>query len=125
MNLAAKAAGHELRAVNAYFALNIADLRVPWQVLVEYCGYRVIAMPFLPLSRLVVGSNDAGKTVHVDCTEANSIMSATARMLHLAPHRVNAQLMHCAGDCEGHVGTHTPQYQNSYQQRPNAHKRSQ
>ena len=47
-------------------AATASSLCVPVQALIDYKGYRLIAMPLLPISRqtLAYGSNDGGQTVH-------------------------------------------------------------
>jgi hypothetical protein len=55
-------AGHELKGLKAYFSLGMTDIRVPIMALVDYRGFRLIAMSVLPVSgkSLVYGSKDAG-----------------------------------------------------------------
>jgi hypothetical protein len=93
---AAKAAGHDLRSsgqlLSASVKLPNADLRicVPMQVAIDYCGFRALAMPLLPLGEgsLVHGSSDGGKTVHASDQGVNNTMKALMGALHLAPHHV-------------------------------------
>ena len=55
-----KAAGHELRSLMAMMECRVSGLHFPLMVLVDHRGYRLIAMPLLPLGpdTLVYGSSD-------------------------------------------------------------------
>jgi hypothetical protein len=115
-HLAAKACSHDLKGAAAYFrtwftssrreALHRHDaIRVPIEVIVEYRGYRLTAMPFLSLqSGVIYGSGDGGETIHNTSSSFNAMMATSARALHLAPHFVNQTLLHSAGDVEGRCG---------------------
>jgi len=46
---AAKVAGNELRGLISYFKCHIDDLNVPLMALVDYRGFRLIAMSILPV----------------------------------------------------------------------------
>jgi len=71
---AAKAASQELKGANALLESlyeQKSDLAVPMQVLVDYCGERVVVMPLLPIKgteTLIYGSCDAGHTVLDDAS---------------------------------------------------------
>jgi Clustered mitochondria len=60
---AAKVGGHELKGLLTYFSLGLTDVHVPLMALVDYRGFRLIAMAVLPLqgNTLIYGSNDAGR----------------------------------------------------------------
>mmetsp|Transcript_36210 Transcript_36210/g.70372 ORF Transcript_36210/g.70372 Transcript_36210/m.70372 type:complete len:1152 (+) Transcript_36210:44-3499(+) len=64
-------------------------------------------MPILPLegSKLVYGSDDAGRTVHNSDTEFADYMRLVAKELNLAEHNVNGAMLCTGGDVEGHVVT--------------------
>ncbi len=53
--LAQKAGNHELRTALHYYAHYKSGLRVPMQALVEYLGFKLVAMPLLPLQHLIYG----------------------------------------------------------------------
>ena len=55
---AAKAAGNELRGLISYFNTGISDLNVPLMALVDYRGFRLIAMSILPVGEetIIYGS---------------------------------------------------------------------
>ncbi|GAB5355140.1 hypothetical protein AAMO2058_000180600 [Amorphochlora amoebiformis] len=109
---AAKAAGHELKgAINMhkYYKKGIC---VPMQALVDFHGYRLVAMPLLPLKggKLIYGSMDTGNSIHHDNSKFNQSMKEIAQDLHLAGHYVCdaegvSHYIYAAGDVEGHIGS--------------------
>ena len=102
-----KVGSHELKSATRFFAFHSIGLRVPMLALVEYLGYRLLAMPILPLPTAVpplLGSSDAGRTVYASDEQLNSLMASAAAELHLAQHTVNGVEMYTAGDVEGHRG---------------------
>lgn len=110
LELANKAAGNDLRGANFYLNNFLAlglPVAVPLQVLLDYHGYRLIAMPILPLTKttLVYGSDDAGVNVHNSHPPMNIAMRLAALHMHLKAHVVRDTELHAAGDVEGHVGT--------------------
>lgn len=70
---AAKVGGHELKGLTNYWNCNL-DISLPLMALVDYRGFRIIAMSILPITEktLVNGSCDAGMEVHSSCAEMNS-----------------------------------------------------
>lgn len=106
---AAKAAANELKGANAYFQcltlFGRLSVIVPPEVLLDFNGFRLIAMPWLPLGsgRLVYGSADQGRNVHDDDPTIRAALKFAAHHLHLAPHRVGNRLLFTAGDVEGHI----------------------
>lgn len=105
-----KAAGNDLRGGNFYLnnflALGV-PVTVPLEVLLDYHGFRLIAMPLLPLTKtsLVYGSEDAGVTVHDSYPPMNISMQLAALQMHLKGHLVGRTKLFAAGDVEGHLGT--------------------
>ena len=84
------------------------EVFVPMQALVDYRGFRLLAMPLLPITRatLHVGSGDGGATVHAKDAPLLAALHDVAKEMHLADHLIagtNVSLP-CAGDVEGHVG---------------------
>lgn len=80
--------------------------------LVDYRGFRLIAMSLLPVNEgtIVYGSNDGGRTVHDDDKFLRSKMKRAAEILNLKPHEcglpgATRQLLYSAADIEGHRGT--------------------
>lgn len=85
---AAKAAGNELRGLIGYFNCEIEELNLPLMALVDYRGFRVIAMSILPVSpdTIIYGSCDAGRNIHARDEEFNALMARAAKKLKLKPH---------------------------------------
>lgn len=59
-----KAAAHELKGLVSLYHCGVPQLNVPMMCLVDYRGYRLIAMSILPLQRLVYGSDNYGECVY-------------------------------------------------------------
>mmetsp|Transcript_7050 Transcript_7050/g.17843 ORF Transcript_7050/g.17843 Transcript_7050/m.17843 type:complete len:699 (+) Transcript_7050:175-2271(+) len=110
---AAKAAGNELKGLISYFSCGIDDLHVPLMALVDYMGFRLIAISFLPLNSrtLVYGTNDGGHTVHAKDKRMLRIMKRTAKAMNIKPHLCGVDRdkpgvrLYSAADIEGHKGT--------------------
>jgi hypothetical protein len=111
-----KAAGNELGGATTYFNYQnysdnnptaAAGLCVPMTALVDFRGYRLLAIALLPLehrAKPIYGSNDGGKHVYADVPAFNGAMESAAKYLHLKAHMVGGRLLHSAGDVEGHLG---------------------
>jgi hypothetical protein len=65
-DMAAKIAGHELKGLVHIWECRLPDLHFPLQCLIDYLGFRLVAMLLLPLKKdtLKVGTNDGGKTMN-------------------------------------------------------------
>eukprot|EP01126_Amoeba_proteus_P011640 TRINITY_DN1473_c0_g1_i18.p1 TRINITY_DN1473_c0_g1~~TRINITY_DN1473_c0_g1_i18.p1 ORF type:complete len:812 (+),score=196.67 TRINITY_DN1473_c0_g1_i18:740-3175(+) len=107
---AAKVGGHELKGLTSYWNCNL-DLSLPLMALVDYRGFRIIAMSILPITHktIVSGSCDAGATVHASCDEMNQLLKKAAKILNLQEHvcgvsKNNTKLLNTATDLEGHIG---------------------
>lgn len=81
-------------------------MRVPMQVMLDYKGFRMIAMPLLPISgsTLVYGSGDGGRSVLRSDESISTAMDLLGQELHLQQHCVNGTQLYTAGDVEGHRG---------------------
>lgn len=108
---ASKVAGHELKGLLAYFNLGIRDLCLPLMALIDYRGFRLLAMSILPIkkSTIVYGSNDYGHTMHAENKKLGAKMRIAARKLNIKPHRcgvskAHSQVLPSPADLEGHVG---------------------
>jgi len=114
---AAKVAALELKGSIAYFNVSSdQDLRLPMIALVDYFGFRLIAISLLPIGEgtLVYGTCDAGHTIYASDECFNSIMRQTALRLNIqshqcgsgiSPNRPNSSAyLHSAADVEGHLG---------------------
>ena len=114
---AMKTAGNELKALVSIFNAGVAsstpetseirNLRLPLMCIVDFRGYRVLAMAVLPISSstLRYGSSDGGKHVHDDDQEMARAIKQLANVLGLKKHRVGSQNLYLCGDVEGHRGT--------------------
>lgn len=105
---AMKSASHELKGLMSWYSCNIRGLCFPLQALVDYKGFRVLAISILPINdeTIIYGSSDAGRTVHSSSQEFNEKIDTAARILNLKPHYVNPTVqLSGPGDLEGHLGT--------------------
>eukprot|EP01104_Vermistella_antarctica_P016420 TRINITY_DN5584_c0_g1_i4.p1 TRINITY_DN5584_c0_g1~~TRINITY_DN5584_c0_g1_i4.p1 ORF type:complete len:372 (-),score=65.84 TRINITY_DN5584_c0_g1_i4:82-1197(-) len=110
---AAKAAGHDLKGLMLF---DFADdsLALPLMTLVDYRGFRLLAMSVLPISddTLVYGSSDAGHTVFMSNDGINEKLRKVAQDLNLKTHMAGLPAnrggspkdIHTAVDIEGHIG---------------------
>eukprot|EP01132_Coremiostelium_polycephalum_P007447 gene7447-9152_t len=106
---AMKAAGHELKGLMSYYNCRVDGLHHPLMALIDYRGYRLVAMSLLPINSdtIVYGSSDGGITVHCENEQFNEKMKDAARILNLKGHMVGKdqqKLLHSCGDIEGHIG---------------------
>ena len=55
--------GHELKGLMAYSSLRLKHLHLPLIALVDYRGFRVVAICVLPINQhtIIYGTNDAGE----------------------------------------------------------------
>jgi len=84
---AAKAAGHELKALMRFYGL-VDGLHVPLMCLVDYRGFRLIAISILPIHKgtLVYGSDDCGATIWKCNKKFSELMSVAGDKLNLKKH---------------------------------------
>jgi hypothetical protein len=108
--IAAKAAGHDLKGLKAYFNAGVPLLHFPLVCLVDYMGFRLVAISLLPIGSdtIVYGSSDAGRSVHASDAKFNSAMELAAERLNIRGHfagpRNAPTYVHSAADIEGHCG---------------------
>jgi hypothetical protein len=104
---AIKAANNELLGLSQALKCNIPGLSFPMMAIIDYVGYRLVAVTTLPISRktIVYGSADAGRTVHNDDPFVNNAMQQLGQQLNLREHLVFDQKIVGAGDVEVHKGT--------------------
>eukprot|EP00457_Paulinella_chromatophora_P000057 gb/GEZN01000057.1/.p1 GENE.gb/GEZN01000057.1/~~gb/GEZN01000057.1/.p1 ORF type:complete len:2813 (-),score=488.37 gb/GEZN01000057.1/:367-7632(-) len=112
---AIKAASNQTKAANLYLTYLLRHpepnlkLSAPVQFLVQHLGRCLVAMPALPAtfldgqSQLVYGSEDHGITVHNLDPALSVFLASAAEELHIAAHLVKGQLLHTAGDTQGHL----------------------
>jgi hypothetical protein len=109
---AAKVAGHELKGLVSLFNCRVRGLCLPLMCLVDYRGFRLIAMSILPIrghESLVYGSDDYGKTVKNSEPRLEALVALAAERLKLKRHACGlhpARSAHLYTPCdlEGHVG---------------------
>jgi hypothetical protein len=98
----------------AYFQCSSTDkngLHVPLGCVIDYRGFRLIAVSVLPISgegSLKYGSNDAAKTVNKEIPVINQKMEEAAKILNLKGHYVGTKddkkILHAPVDIECHIG---------------------
>ena len=99
-------AGNELRGLISFFKCNVKDLHVPLMALIDYLGFRLVAISLLPIDRstIIYGSNDGGKTIHNSDPQFASMIKQVARELNLKGHMVRGTKIYGPGDIEAHYG---------------------
>jgi hypothetical protein len=107
---ASKAASRELQGLKAYFQARIQGLFVPFMVVIDYRGFRMSAMPCLPIGKgtLKYGSNDGGLTIIKEDKLLNRIMKMAAQEIGLKGHLAGIRSpnkIYGPADIEGHRGT--------------------
>ena len=72
--------------------------------LVDYKGFRLIAITVLPIDRetLVGGTSDAGRNIHSSDVALNAKLAKAGQVLNLKQHKVRGHTMYSACDLEGH-----------------------
>lgn len=77
--------------------------------LIDYKGFRLIAMPMLPLESgsLIYGSEDAGITVQAADSKLNHLIEVASRRLNLKSHTCGSEntVVYSPVDLEGHRGS--------------------
>jgi hypothetical protein len=104
---AMKAASHELKGLMSYYSCNIKGIAFPLMAVIDYKGFRVLAISILPIKdgSLCYGSSNAGRNVHDDNPEVNKKMDEAAAILFLKKHHVNREVqLSSPGDLEVHTG---------------------
>ncbi|KYQ91076.1 hypothetical protein DLAC_07979 [Tieghemostelium lacteum] len=116
---ASKAAGNELKGLSCFFQHALDNelanvLNVPLMCIIDYYGYRLIAMSVLPISKktLIYGSSDGGNLVHKDIDEVNDYMKVMGESMNLKGHLsgVNPQFVYGPGDLEIHKSSDARYY---------------
>lgn len=103
-----KAASHELKGLMSYYSCNIKGLAFPLMAVIDYKGFRVLALSILPIKEnsLCYGSSNAGRNVHRDNPDINRKMDEAASILFLKKHYVTRDIQLSApGDLEVHIGS--------------------
>jgi len=104
---AMKAARNDMLGLLSYYNSDVKGLHYPLMSLIDYRGFRLIAMSILPINKNTIryGSADGGKSVHCHKPLA-SLMKAVGKQLRLKGHRVgvNKDKIYGPADIEGHQG---------------------
>ncbi|PRP84978.1 hypothetical protein PROFUN_07363 [Planoprotostelium fungivorum] len=108
---ASKGAANEMKGLEAHASTYVEGLSYPMMALVDYLGFRVVAMAVLPIDKTTLryGSDDGGSTVHDDDAELSEKMRVAAERLKLKGHmtghvKSSAKKIYGPGDIEGHRG---------------------
>ena len=105
---AMKASKNDMTGLMSYYNAKIPGLYFPLMALIDYRGFRLIAMSILPISKSTIryGSADAGKTIHKANKEINTKMQEAAEILNLKGHRTGTGrvMIYGPGDIEAHEG---------------------
>lgn len=106
---AMKAAAHELKGLEQFLDFS-PGIRVPLMCLIDYLGFRLIALSLLPINdtTLVYGSDNAGHSVASQDPEGH--MKRAGQVLNLKEHVAGQKEGFTAtvsfpADIEGHIGT--------------------
>ena len=105
---AMKAASNELLGLSSFIKCNSTNsIRFPLMALIDYFGYRLVAVSTLPINAntIVYGSADAGKTVHNHDEKIANVMQDFGHDLNLREHMVFNTPIMGPGDLEVHRGS--------------------
>lgn len=101
-----KIAGLELKHLINLYDLN-PRVSLPLICLIDYRGFRLIAtsqLPIDPSESLVMGSSDAGKTIHEPPAEIEPYVQQIARAFNLREHHCGGKSIPLCVDLEAHIG---------------------
>ncbi|KAH3733018.1 Histidine kinase A [Pelomyxa schiedti] len=104
---AAKVAGHELKSLISIYNQELVGISLPLMALVDFRGYRLIALSLLPIgdNTLVMGSADAMATIHQPPPEIQEIMTRLSTKLNLRTHLMQSVPVFTCVDTEGHIAS--------------------
>jgi hypothetical protein len=72
-----KACGHDLKGLSAVHDTGIRDIHLPLICIIDYRGFRVVAMSLLPINSektIIYGSPNAGRTVFASDERFNRLV---------------------------------------------------
>jgi hypothetical protein len=105
---AMKSAAHELKSLTSIIGIDNSNVRLPLMCVIDYLGYRLLAVSLLPINRdtLVYGSSDAGQHVIKSDRDITENMEQIAITLNLKSHRVGVSsvTLNWPVDIEAHRG---------------------
>lgn len=112
-----KAAGHELKSLDAFETASATSFgtdyfQFPLMCLIDFRGHRLIALTFLPIDKntLALGSNDGGLSCLNRVPELYQRTCNVCDVLGLAKHDVCGVEMPGPGDLECHMGKDNKYY---------------
>jgi hypothetical protein len=81
-------AGHELQGLISLFNCDDVGLCMPLMALVDYKGFRLIAMSTLPVNSktLCYGTCDGGRSIHGGTDALNRRLASVSRTINVKPH---------------------------------------
>eukprot|EP01133_Synstelium_polycarpum_P016867 gene16867-20055_t len=110
-DFASKSASNELKGLISYYMADVPDLHYPLIALIDYKGFRIIALSLLPINSETIryGSSDSGATVYSDIPHLSAKMGEAGKKLNLKPHLVGSvpecsKVLPSPGDLEAHMG---------------------
>lgn len=105
---AMKAASNELLGLGAHLTTHTSGLNYPLMALIDYKGFRVIAITVLPIDKTTIqyGSSDGGRNVYAKNEQLNEKMQNAGKQLNLKGHKTGKleTIIYGPGDIEGHLG---------------------
>ncbi|KAL6070346.1 Clu domain-containing protein [Balamuthia mandrillaris] len=112
---AMKAAGHELKGLINMYSVRAKGVCFPLMALVDYRGFRLIALSKLPIGdeTVIYGSGDGGRAVHNSDVSFASKMQFIGQQLNLKEHMAGFRTyrnLFFPCDIEGHRGTDNRYY---------------
>eukprot|EP01118_Nematostelium_gracile_P014001 TRINITY_DN5372_c0_g1_i1.p1 TRINITY_DN5372_c0_g1~~TRINITY_DN5372_c0_g1_i1.p1 ORF type:complete len:670 (-),score=103.73 TRINITY_DN5372_c0_g1_i1:43-1761(-) len=114
-DLAMKAGANELKGLEFHSSTHVEGLMYPLMTVVDYKGFRLIAMATLPISSesLLYGSSDSGRTLHKNDKLLNQLMKRAGTQCNLERHRSGMgqlRVVYGPGDMEAHSSTQNGRY---------------
>jgi hypothetical protein len=99
--------------LNLYLLILFLDLCLPLMSLVDYRGFRLIAMSILPIrgsETIIYGSDNYGETIHNENVEMESLLQRAGKIMNIKDHRCGlnpdtSKTLSSPADLEGHYGT--------------------
>ena len=110
---AMKGASNDMLGLQSYFNSNVSGLHYPLMSIIDYRGFRLLAMTILPIKKdttLLYGSRDAGKHVYNKNSQLAAKMKQVGKSLGLKGHKVlgatqtTPTKLYAPIDIEAHLG---------------------
>ncbi|EFA80095.1 leucine-rich repeat-containing protein [Heterostelium album PN500] len=114
---ASKSASNELKGLISYYMAQVNGLHYPLIALIDYKGFRLIALSLLPINSDTIryGSSDSGSIVHDSIVDLSQKMAEAGKRINLKPHLVgsveeHSKVLPSPGDLEAHLGNDNRYY---------------